>query len=288
MAGSAHTATPEPALLKEAERAAAVAAASAGVRLRSLETPAELAAVRALYEQIWRRDAADPPVAAELLRAMVKAGNYVAGAFLDERLVGACVGFFSPPARASLHSHIAGVADGMRGRSIGFALKTHQRAWALRHGAEEICWTFDPLVRRNAYFNFGKLAATATEYLPNFYGQMGDSINGTDDSDRLLVTWRLAAPEVVAACAGRPAEPDPAGAVVGLAANDAGAPVAGRVDAARIRIAVPADIERLRHTDPEVARQWRSALRHVLGGLLAAGGRIAGFSRQGWYLVEAG
>jgi predicted GNAT superfamily acetyltransferase len=252
-----------------------------------LEAPADLAAVRELYERIWRRETADPPIALEMLRAMVKAGNYVAGAYLGDRMVGACVGFFSPPARASLHSHIAGVADGMRGRSIGFALKTHQRAWALRHGAADICWTFDPLVRRNAYFNFGKLAVTATEYLPNFYGQMGDSINGTDESDRLLVSWQLATPEVVAACAGRPAEPDPACAVVGLAADAAGAPVVGRLDAARIKVAVPADIEQLRRTDPASAQAWRVALRDVLGGLLAAGARIAGFSRQGWYLVEA-
>jgi predicted GNAT superfamily acetyltransferase len=130
------------------------------------------------------------------------------------------------------------------------------------------------------------LAATATEYLPNFYGQMGDSINGTDGSDPLLVTWQLATPEVVvAACAGRPADPDATGAMVGLAADGAGAPVVGRLDAARIRVAVPTDIEQLRHTDP-AARQWRAALREVLGGLIAAGGRIAGFFRQGWYLVE--
>lgn len=286
MTGSVTTSSPEPALLVAAEHAASVAAAAAGVRLRTLQAPAELAAVRVLCEQIWQRDAANPPVAVELLRAMAKAGNYVAGAYLGERMVGACVGFFSPPARASLHSHIAGVADGMRGRNIGFALKTHQRAWALRHGAEEICWTFDPLVRRNAYFNVGKLAATATEYLPNFYGPMGDSINGTDDSDRLLVTWQLATPEVVAACAGRASDPDATGAVVGLAAGDTGAPVVGRLDAARIQVAVPTDIERLRHTDPAAARQWRAALREVLGGLIAAGGRVAGFSRQGWYLVE--
>jgi predicted GNAT superfamily acetyltransferase len=279
--------SPEPAALAEAEQAAAAAARVAGVQLRTLEVPAELAAVRGLYEGIWQHDGTNPPVAVELLRAMVKAGNYVAGAYVGDLMVGACVGFFSPPARVSLHSHIAGVADGMRGRSIGFALKTHQRAWALGQGVREICWTFDPLVRRNAYFNFGKLAAAASEYLPNFYGPMGDSINGTDDSDRLLVSWQLAAPEVVAACAGRPAEPDPAGAVVGLAADAAGAPVVGRLDAARIRVAVPADIEQLRQSDPAAARAWRVVLRDVLGGLLAAGGRITGFSRQGWYLVEA-
>jgi predicted GNAT superfamily acetyltransferase len=287
MTGNLTAFAPEPALLSAAEHAAAVAATAAGVRLRDLAAPAELSAVRELYEQIWRRDTADPPLAAELLRAMVKAGNYVAGAYVGDRMVGACVGFFSPPARASLHSHIAGVADGMRGRSIGFALKTHQRAWALRYGATDVSWTFDPLVRRNAYFNFGKLAATAAEYLPNFYGQMGDSINGTDDSDRLLVSWQLAAPEVVAACGGRPAEPDPTGAVAGLAVGATGAPVVGRLDAARIRVAVPADIEQLRRTDPAAARAWRAALRDVLGGLLAGGARIAGFSRQGWYLVEA-
>ena len=74
---------------------------------------------------------------------------------------------------------------------------------------EVIEWTFDPLVARNAYFNLVKLAAEPSEYLTNFYGPMLDLINGKDDTDRLLVRWDLASPEVVAASAGTP-RPRPA------------------------------------------------------------------------------
>ena len=63
-------------------------------------------------------------------------------------------------------------------------------------------WTFDPLVRRNAYFNTVKLAARPVEYLVDFYGEMTDEINAGQGSDRLLVEWPLLAPEVVSAAAG--------------------------------------------------------------------------------------
>ena len=55
-----------------------------------------------------------------MLRAMTKAGNYASGAYdlASGELLGACIGFFGPPARAELHSHIAGVAAG-RARPVG-------------------------------------------------------------------------------------------------------------------------------------------------------------------------
>ena len=183
----------------QAVQAADAAALAAGVTVREVADLAELEDVVRLYSTIWGRDA-NPPMTVELLRAFTKAGNYVGGAFEDGRLVGACVGFFHAPAEDALHSHIAGVAPSLNGRHVGFALKLHQRAWALLRGVSEIAWTFDPLVSRNAYFNLVKLGAQPAEYLPNFYGTMLDSINGDDDSDRLLVRWRLRSPHVVAAC----------------------------------------------------------------------------------------
>ncbi|MFG2503646.1 GNAT family N-acetyltransferase [Streptomyces sp. NPDC048441] len=267
--------------------AAADAAARAGhVRVRQLADLADLEAVQHLYEKVWRPDGKTPPVTTELLRALTKAGSYVGGAFDGDELVGACVGFFAPPADEALHSHIAGVAPELRGRNVGYALKLHQRAWALQRQVAEISWTFDPLVRRNAYFNLGKLAAAPTEYLPNFYGRMNDGINGADDTDRLLVTWRLTAPETVAACAGRRAVPVTAGAVTGLSLSPQGRPAPGTLEGPTVLVAVPGDIEKLRATDPACAAAWRAALRDVLGGLLADGARITGFDRTGWYVVE--
>jgi predicted GNAT superfamily acetyltransferase len=227
------------------------------------------------------------------LRALTKAGNYAGGAYDGDTLVGACVGFFGPPADRAMHSHIAGVGGGAAGRGVGYALKLHQRAWALARGVRTVSWTFDPLVRRNAYFNLVKLAATAVEYLPNFYGGALDAVNGADESDRLLVHWELDAAPVTAACAGTPRHADAraagsAGAVIGLDHGDDGGPVSGSLDGDTVLVAVPPDIETLRRTDPARATRWRLAMREVLGALMAEGARPTGFDRAGWYVVTRG
>jgi predicted GNAT superfamily acetyltransferase len=273
-----------------AVQAADAAAAAAGVSVRDLKDLGDLEQVVDLFSAIWGRSD-NPPVTLELLRAFTKAGNYVGGAAQDGRLVGACVGFFHAPGEDALHSHIAGVSS--TGRSVGFALKLHQRAWALLHGVSEIAWTFDPLIARNAWFNLVKLAATPVEYLPNFYGPMLDAINGDDDSDRLLVRWRLTDPAVVLACAGAGVGADAeaeraAGAVMALGVDAAGAPAPGRLDGSTSLVAVPHDIGRLRATDPVLAQEWRLAVRETLTSLVDAGGRIDGFDRSGLYVVRRG
>jgi len=262
--------------------------------VREVTELVELQDVVRLFSAIWGRDA-NPPMTVELLRAFSKAGNYVGGAFDKTsegvRMVGACVGFFHAPAEDALHSHIAGVEPGLNGRHVGFALKLQQRAWALRRGVSEIAWTFDPLVSRNAYFNIVKLGAHPDEYLPNFYGTMLDSINGADDSDRLLVRWRLRHPQVVAACSGRHTPAGVAGeladgATVGLGVSDSGEPEPGDLGGATVLVAVPRDIGALRADDAELAARWRVAVREALEPLLSNGGRTEGFDRSGWYVVR--
>lgn len=277
--------------VEEAVAAAEAAAAAAGLQLRCLSALADLQAVQRLYEQIWRPAGTSAPVTTELLRALGKAGSYVGGAFSGTELVGACIGFFGAPASAAMHSHIAGVSARARGRNVGFALKLHQRAWALLRGIEEVSWTFDPLVARNAYFNIGKLAADPVEYLPNFYGAMNDGINAGDDTDRLLVSWRLDSAQVADACCGRHRLVEPALLRAGgqaLVVSPSGGPLAApRPDTRTLLVAVPPDIERMRSADPALARSWRAALRDVLGGLLAEGARVRGFDRGGWYVVDS-
>jgi hypothetical protein len=84
-----------------------------------------------------------------------------------------------------------------RGRVNAF-----ERAWAIHEGIVEIHWTYDPLVRRNAYFNLHKLGAVPSAYLPDFYGPLPDGINAGDKSDRLYLRWSLASPRAVAAAHG--------------------------------------------------------------------------------------
>ncbi|MEU4218536.1 GNAT family N-acetyltransferase [Actinoplanes sp. NPDC026623] len=266
--------------------AAESVARAAGVRVRTVSGLDELESLDRLLAGIWQEDAGGPLLGTELLRALAKSGNYVAGAYDGATAVGAAAGFFSAPANRELHSHIAGVGPAGAGRGIGFALKQHQRAWALHQGATMISWTFDPLVARNAYFNLAKLAAVPTEYLPNFYGAMHDRINGDQDSDRLLVCWDLLAPAVVAATAGRPhhlARPDDA--TVALRRGPDGGPRPGSPHGHTVLVAVPGDIEALRREAPEVAGRWRVAVRDTLTTLLGDGLRFAGFHRDGWYVL---
>lgn len=274
-----------------AVQAADAAARAADVHVREISALGELEAVYRLYADIWRPDPKNPPVTSELLRALSKAGNYVAGAFDGDELVGACVGFFGAPAGEALHSHIAGVSGAARGRSVGFALKVHQRAWSMLRGVSAVAWTFDPLVRRNAYFNLVKLAARPEEYLNNFYGGMHDAINGGDETDRLLVHWPLDDPSVVAACVGSTTAADArseraSGAAIALGVSALGAPAPGTLDAQTLLVAVPADIEALRLSNPGCSRDWRIAVREVLGALIGEGACVTGFDRAGWYVLH--
>ncbi|HJU01391.1 MAG TPA: GNAT family N-acetyltransferase, partial [Actinomycetes bacterium] len=196
---------PEP---PEATRAAVAAAAAADVVVRELYRMERLKDAQRLFEEVWRPAEGGPsPMTGELLRALAHARCYVVGAFAGPRMVGASAGFFTAPPELALHSHITGVAPGREHQGVGFALKVHQRAWALARGLDTVVWTFDPLVARNAWFNLAKLGATPTGYLEDFYGPMTDAINAGTASDRLLLTWRLRDPAVAAACAGTPRQP---------------------------------------------------------------------------------
>jgi predicted GNAT superfamily acetyltransferase len=276
-----------------ATAAADAAAASAGIEMRLLTDLADLNEVYRLFDGVWQSDPDGAAVTPNMLRALSKAGNYVAGAYDGTGMVGACVGFFAAPGRRELHSHVAAVTGAARGRSVGRAVKLHQRAWALLHGVTTVSWTFDPLISRNAYFNLVKLGADPVQYLPDFYGRMADAINGDDATDRLLLRWDLTAAHVEEAARGvRPewnvAALRCAGAVTGLDRSPSGSAVPGTTDGDTILVAVPPDIESLRRTDPACARQWRVALRDVLSPLLESGARVRGFDRTGWYVLVRG
>ena len=287
-------------VLAEAGETAARAAKAAGVVIRDLGTLSELGAMIALFDEIWAPEGGNSSLRLDLLRAMTRVGNYASGAFdlVSGELLGACVGFFGPPAHAELHSHIAGVGPAGLGRAVGFALKLHQRAWCLRRDVRAIAWTYDPLIRRNGYFNLGKLGARPVEYLRNFYGTMDDAINGGTETDRLLVHWDLCSDLVADASCGRPrraayAAERERGAVISLSAGPDGLPVigpaaAGGSDSRTLLVGVPADIEAMRVSDPAGAAAWRTALRDVLSPLLSGGARLTGFDRDGWYVVSLG
>jgi predicted GNAT superfamily acetyltransferase len=196
--------------------------------------------------------------------AVQHAGGYVAGAFVDDAIVGASLGFLARHhGHTALHSHITGLLDGFRHGGIGRRMKLHQREWALDHDIHTITWTFDPLVRRNAWFNIAVLGADAEDYLPEFYGTMTDSINAGDESDRLLMRWDLDAAPLTVPREGSEHVNDPDVTLV----------------------PTPVDIVELRRTDPEAVADWRSRTRDALTAALAARRPVVGFTRSGDYVI---
>ena len=228
---------------------------SGGIDIRPLDTVADVFAASAVLAEVWGGDRSGMPP--NLLRALAHSGNYTVGLWQEERMVGASVAFFAPPAARSMHSHITGVLPGARGRGLGRLLKQHQREWALERGVGHVTWTFDPLVARNAHFNLRVLGARVTEYLVDQYGPMDDGVNRGDESDRLMVSWALAAPPV----------PTPA---------------PERVVAS---VAVPRDIEEVRRASPADAASWRLRVREALVGHLAEGLAVGGFDDDLGYLL---
>jgi predicted GNAT superfamily acetyltransferase len=249
----------------------------------------DLREVADLFADVWGRSG-EPPISSDILRALAHSGNYIAGARSAGRLIGGIVGWLGghPPHDLHMHSHILGVLPGTEARGLGFALKQHQRTWCLERGVGAVEWTFDPLVRRNAYFNLTKLGAEAASYLVDFYGRMDDGINAGDESDRILIRWELTSERARAAAAGQPLEEriDESAARVLVVAED-GEPLAHKVSGQMALVQVPDDIVAMRRLQPEVARRWRQAVRSALGDAMSAGYRVTGATREGWYVLQA-
>ncbi|MGC4962725.1 GNAT family N-acetyltransferase [Gordonia sp. DT101] len=260
---------------------------STAVEIRELSSPRDLQQLTHVFDDVWHPDPGNRPVSVDMLRALSHAGNYVAGAYIGDRLAGGSVGFFAAPVGRSLHSHITGVSRIGRGHNVGHALKIHQREWAVARGLQTITWTFDPLVARNAYFNLTKLGAVPLAYHRDFYGELADELAGGDESDRLLVSWSLdsSAPEAPTDTADDLLR---AGARLGIdVVADEPHPVTDIGSDSVVIIPVPRDIEAMRRTHAVAAARWRIALRAALAPLLGPAGteRTTRFLRSGHYVV---
>ncbi|BDZ53935.1 hypothetical protein [Agromyces marinus] len=242
----------------------------AGVRTRSAE-PGDLAAVLARFDATWGTGhtvdlawltavahagstvllADAPGAAAGSGAASAHAPAPAAPALAPAApapaapALGALLGFLGWEGGLHVHSHMNAVDPAVRGRGIGVALKLRQRAICLEHGIEEVRWTYDPLIRRNARMNLRRLGAEVAAYLPDFYGELRDAISGGDRSDRFEVRWRLTSPRVVRALERMP---QPAWHAHG------GLPLV-------------ADFEAVRGADPETAGALRAASREAFAAL---------------------
>jgi predicted GNAT superfamily acetyltransferase len=259
----------------DAWRAAERAQERAGISIRTLEDPNEQGVAVEIFDQVWPLGPGATNVTSNLLRALLHSGGYasVAADSSTGEPLGAALAVVGRHRaederwHTHLHSHMAGVLDGYRNRSIGTAIKLHQRAWALSQGIDTIVWSFDPLVRRNAWLNLHKLGTDVRGYEPNFYGDMDDAINAGDPSDRVFAWWNLGSKRACAA-----AEHPLAAVEVGVGEDVR-------------QIATPEDIVALRQRSPDEAADWRMRVRGEFLDAFAAGFRVIGLDTHGSYVL---
>ena len=227
--------------------------------IRVLHRLDEMQQLQACADLVWGPGTGDM-VSADYLMALSHSGGYISGAFTPdangrETMVACSFGMLARHRDDwCLHSHITGVVPTQQNSGLGTAMKNHQKQWALDAGLTAITWTFDPLVRRNAWFNIERLGANAVEFHINFYGPLNDDINGNDETDRLLARWDIRTERV-------------------------------RRDAANsIVLETPEDIVQLRRSDQAAARAWRLKMREQLSRAFLTH-EVTGFTTDGSYVL---
>ena len=271
----------------DAWNAAGAAAARSGVTFAPLDELADADRVNEVIRRVW----GGQELQREWIRAHQHAGAVLIGAESEGELTGYVFGFPGLQDGLHLHSHMLAVVPEWQSRGVGFALKLAQRAATLEAGLDEIRWTYDPLLARNAWFNIMKLGSVGFAFLPDFYGEMTDALNAGDRSDRFEVRWRLRSPRSGrAAVAAVPAEADLAGSVPVLrAVGDADAPrpvATGEPPGARATVAIPRDHFALRARDAAFAAEWRAAAAKAFVECFAAGLVAGAVTREGVYVFE--
>jgi predicted GNAT superfamily acetyltransferase len=278
---------------------AAAAARAAGVSVHALSASAsigELQAVSDLFTDTWATPERHPPSPVNSLRALSYSGSYVVAALRDDVMVGAALAFLATAhGRTSLFSHSLAVHPAYRRSGIGYAIKMHQRRWALDRSIDLVQWTFDIARVHNAHLNISKLGALGVRYLPDFYGTMHDDLNAGRHSDRVLVDWHLDGERArAAATTGRC--PD-ARVAVHVAAGDPAGVDSDQDGLPRVHHAPTGDHEvylvnatALLAEDAANVRRpvWQACLRDVCARAFAAGLVLDDVSRDGWYLFTRG
>jgi predicted GNAT superfamily acetyltransferase len=252
-----------------------------GLTYRPLTTPEDAAACFQLQGEIW--GSAFDRVPASLMRVATSIGGLAIGAF-DES--GTLVGFvFS---LAGLHngepihwSHMLGVREAMRGTGVGRHLKEMQRSVLARRGIKRVLWTFDPLQARNAHLNFNRLGVSLLDYVENMYGITASPLHHGLATDRLVVmlpTTPVDADRAVSKGFGASngsvpvLTPFPRSGDIHVDLDDTAVPV--------VSIEIPADLQQVIATTPDVAGTWRLATRASFQRALRRGYRVTGLRRD--------
>jgi predicted GNAT superfamily acetyltransferase len=234
---------------------------SSAIKIKGLSSIAEQNYARLIFDKVWSIDSGTE-ITPNLLMAMVHSGAYLSGAFIDGKCVGAALAFPATAGGLHLHSHMTAVLDDYRDQGVGYALKMDQWHWAKKNNFSEISWTFDPLVSRNAKLNLIKLGVNISSYHPNFYGDMPDALNAGDESDRLMVSWKV------------------------VGENPVKRELISTPNPTDILIQIPADIVAIRSKDKDENLFWRRKVREQFLQAFEKGAQVVGFSTNSEYVVR--
>jgi predicted GNAT superfamily acetyltransferase len=236
------------------------------LRIQLAHSPADAALISQVFDEVW---SVKTMVSPEIIVASLHNGAYGSVVWDGDLPVAAAFAIVGKsltkqPGELNLHSHAAGVVQSHAGQGIGTQLKMHQWQWARENGFATITWSFDPLVRRNAWFNMVKLGAKVTNYYQNFYGELDDGINAGEQSDRVLVQWQVLA-------AGEPQSLE----VVTEHVGD-------------VVIATPDDIESLRKNNKAESQAWRARQRAAFEEAIGNGFSVRGLNSEYSYVLSRG
>ncbi len=254
-------------------------------------------------------------IPSRFMHALEHNGALLLGAYDGDRVVGFAFGLIGLSTTISesvskkagpyhLYSAITGVIPDYQVSGVGYQLKMAQRDLALKIGIRLITWTYDPLESRNGYFNVNKLGIVCGRYTRNFHGKMG-GINAGLATDRFYVEWWLDSSRVEALAAGQPmtfaketllSE----GTVIVNEAirheNNLPLPASEIVRSvgSKLLAEIPADFQRIKRHDMQLAIKWRYHTRQLFEHYFENGYQVTGFVRyvedeifsRSYYLLE--
>jgi predicted GNAT superfamily acetyltransferase len=269
------------------------------MRIRKLATEEEYRAAEWLQATVWHFPDRELIPLNELV-ILQKHGGQVLGAFDGNKLVGFCFG--NPGYRDGKvyhYSRMLGVLPELQDKGLGNRLKLEQRKAVLAQGLDRICWSFDPLQSRNAYFNIEKLGCVIREYNVNLYPGSDSRFNRGLEPDRFTADWWIDTRRVKDKLAGKRAEHD-LGAhppLIETSENDDGWRTPGAVrtrpSGRRASIEIPADLNELKEDDLRLAQRWRAKTREAFLAAFKRGyvvhgfvSRTEGLRRRSHYLLE--
>jgi predicted GNAT superfamily acetyltransferase len=251
-----------------------------GILIRMLSSLEDYEQAVGLQDETWGAGFSDR-VPAAILRVGQKVGGVSAGAFdASGTLVGFVFGLTGVRDGKLVHwSDMLAVRESARGHRLGERLKIFQRDVVRAIGVEKMLWTFDPLVARNAHFNLNRLHAGIAEYAPNFYGSnTGSPLHGNLPTDRCVAEW-IFAPTADTAPHGATANGSDTPFVTTVEDDGGVRNVEAFVDAPRVHVPIPSDIEPILKSNQKTALAWRLATRTAMMHYLSRGYRVSAFRR---------